>query len=64
MVQPWQGHDDIGAGGGGLPRQELLFRAMATDVREVVVAIRDWVLGQMRLDMERVAPLIEGKIAV
>jgi hypothetical protein len=30
--------------------------------RNAVVAIRDWLLGQMRQDMERVGPLIEPPV--
>ncbi|MPZ35519.1 MAG: hypothetical protein GEV13_31915 [Rhodospirillales bacterium] len=36
-----------------------LLAARGKPLRDIVVAIRDWLLDQMRQDMERVAPLID-----
>ena len=36
-----------------------LLAARGKPLRDVVAAIRDWLLDQMRQDMERVAPLID-----
>lgn len=41
-------------------KQFNLLASRAKPLRDVVVAICDWLLDQMRQDMERVAPLIEG----
>ena len=37
-----------------------LLAARGKPLRDIVAAIRDWLLDQMRQDMERVAPLIDG----
>ncbi len=39
-----------------------LLASRAKPLRDVVVAIRDWLLDQMRQDMERVGPLIEPPV--
>ena len=36
-----------------------LLAARGKPLRDIVAAIRDWLLDQMRQDMERVAPLID-----
>jgi LysR family glycine cleavage system transcriptional activator len=37
-----------------------LLAARGKPLRDIVVAIRDWLLDQMRQDMDRAAPLIDG----
>jgi LysR family glycine cleavage system transcriptional activator len=39
-----------------------LLAARGKPLRDVVVAIRDWLLDQMRQDMERAGPLVEPPI--